>query len=103
MNTLINPLGPIDAYLHEIIECVKGPLTHICVKGEGVRFNRSFGSCKWAFWCKPNSPLSTFWLHLWLPWPLDRQENKRQSLRKAAELLPPRTDTSKADGKLVRG
>ena len=48
MNTLINPLSPIDAYLRQIIECVKGPLTHICVKGEGVRFNRSFRSCKRA-------------------------------------------------------
>ena len=43
----VNPLSPADAYLHQTIECAKGPLTHICVKGEGMRFILSFGSCKW--------------------------------------------------------
>ena len=44
----LNPLSPVDAYLRQIIECAKGPLTHIYVKDEGVRFNRPFGSCKRA-------------------------------------------------------
>ena len=43
---LPNPLSPVDAYLRQIIECAKGPLMHICVKHEGIRFNCSFGSCK---------------------------------------------------------
>ena len=46
--SIINPLSLVDAYLRQIIECAKGPLTHICVKGEGARFNRPFGCYKWA-------------------------------------------------------
>ena len=49
----VNPLSPVDAYLRQIIECAKDLFTHICVKGEGVRFNHPFGSCKWAM------PMST--------------------------------------------
>ena len=44
----VNPLSPVDTYLREIIECAKGPLMHICVNGDSVHFNPSFGSCKWA-------------------------------------------------------
>ena len=47
-NPILNPLSPIDAYLRQIIDCVKGPLTHICVKGEGAHFNHPFGCYKWA-------------------------------------------------------
>ena len=98
------------------------PLTHICVKllnarkahwrifvskakvrALTIRLAPANGQSLCAFLCKPSRPLSTSRLHLQLPWPLSCRENKRQTLCKAAELLPPWTDTWKTDGMLVRG
>ena len=43
MPSVLNPVSPVDATMHLIIACVKGPMTHIHVKDGSAHFNRPFG------------------------------------------------------------
>ena len=41
--SVLNPVSPVDATIHLIIACAKGPMTHIHVKDGSTLFNRPYG------------------------------------------------------------
>ena len=41
--SVLNPVSPVDATIHLIIACAKGPMTHIHVEDGSAHFNRPFG------------------------------------------------------------
>ena len=48
LNHIINPLVTNDTCMRPINECAKVPMMHICVRCEGVCFNRLLSCYKWA-------------------------------------------------------